>query len=261
MRPRTQVASVLAACSGECRRVRSGSRCGYGLTSCFDVVQGVQAIGPVSSRSVVGRVWTGIYRHRGMLRTGLAWCGSAPGLRCEYRGMSGFTRNPKYYGDRLVYEALLTRWGRYHARCGCKNNRITLHAETAGFTVVRQGSGFVALVVPGLTEDVDEPEQQAAAERASKSALDRSCSWVTPSPGLRPGLCSPAWTRTKNSPVGRFQSVPGIRPTPGRSKPKRPRVHPTPRTRSNLRNTNAAPSSDSIGHASSTSSAKHSSTH
>ncbi|WP_410646518.1 hypothetical protein [Amycolatopsis sp. cmx-4-54] len=70
--------------------------------------------------------------------------------------MSGFTRDPKYYGDRLVYEALLTKWGRYHARCGCKNNWITDHAESAGFTVVRQGSGFVALVGPDLTEDVDE---------------------------------------------------------------------------------------------------------
>ncbi|MFD3421022.1 hypothetical protein [Streptomyces decoyicus] len=35
--------------------------------------------------------------------------------------MSGFTRDTKYYGDRLVYEPLESKWGRYHAthcRCG-----------------------------------------------------------------------------------------------------------------------------------------------
>lgn len=70
--------------------------------------------------------------------------------------VSGFTRNTQHYGDRLVYEALLSKWSRYHARCGCGNNWITHHAEPAGFTVVREGSGFVALVGPGLTEGVDE---------------------------------------------------------------------------------------------------------
>lgn len=70
--------------------------------------------------------------------------------------MSGFTRDPKHYGDRLVYEALMSKWSRYHARCRCGDNWITHHAEPAGFTVVRKGSGFVALTGPGLTEDVDE---------------------------------------------------------------------------------------------------------
>ncbi|MDX3656260.1 hypothetical protein PV646_02970 [Streptomyces sp. ID05-26A] len=71
--------------------------------------------------------------------------------------MSGFTRDPKYYGDRLVYEALTGKWGRYHdSRCGCGNNWITHHAVPAGFTVVRDGGSFVVFVGPGLTEDVDE---------------------------------------------------------------------------------------------------------
>lgn len=71
--------------------------------------------------------------------------------------MSGFTRDTKRYGDRLVYEALGSKWGRYHGKhCGCGLNWVTAHAEPAGFTVVRQGNGWVALVGPGLTEGVDE---------------------------------------------------------------------------------------------------------
>ncbi len=77
--------------------------------------------------------------------------------------MSGFTRDTKHYGDRLVYEALLSKWSRYHAHCGCANNWITHHAEPAGFTVVREGSGFVALIGPGLTENVDETRLTANA--------------------------------------------------------------------------------------------------
>ncbi|MFE3221167.1 hypothetical protein [Streptomyces antimycoticus] len=71
--------------------------------------------------------------------------------------MSGFTRDTKRYGDKLVYEALGTKWRRYHdTHCGCGLNWVTEHAEPAGFTVVRAGSGWVALVGPGLTEGVDE---------------------------------------------------------------------------------------------------------
>lgn len=70
--------------------------------------------------------------------------------------MSGFTRDPRKYGDRLVYEALLSKWQRYHSRCGCGQDWVTAHAEPAGFTVVRQGAGYVTLVGPGLTEGVDE---------------------------------------------------------------------------------------------------------
>lgn len=69
--------------------------------------------------------------------------------------MSGFTRDTKHYGDRLVYEALDSKWRRYHARCRC-GGHWSDHLEPAGFTVVRQGNAFVALTGPGLTEGVDE---------------------------------------------------------------------------------------------------------
>jgi hypothetical protein len=31
--------------------------------------------------------------------------------------MSGFTRDPYWYGGLLVYELLDSKWRRYHARC------------------------------------------------------------------------------------------------------------------------------------------------
>ncbi|MEV5394454.1 hypothetical protein [Nocardia farcinica] len=71
--------------------------------------------------------------------------------------MSGFTRDTYYYGDKLVYEALHAKWGRYHGtHCRCGQDWITAHGEPAGFTVVRSGNGFTALTGPGLTEHVDE---------------------------------------------------------------------------------------------------------
>ena len=71
--------------------------------------------------------------------------------------MSGFTRDTYHYGDKLVYEALHSKWDRYHGtHCRCGQDWITAHAEPAGFTVVRSGSGFTALTGPGLTEGVDE---------------------------------------------------------------------------------------------------------
>lgn len=89
--------------------------------------------------------------------------------------MSGFTRDTKRYGDKLVYEALGSKWRRYHdTHCGCGLNWVTEHAEPAGFTVVRSGTGWVALTGPGLTEDVDE------------SALTTDALWkaVTGKPGM-----------------------------------------------------------------------------
>ena len=88
--------------------------------------------------------------------------------------MSGFTRDSKHYGDQLVYEALRLKWSRYHERhCGCGREWVSTHAEPAGFAVVRAGNGFVALVGPGLTQDVDE------------SALTTDALWlaVTGKPG------------------------------------------------------------------------------
>lgn len=72
--------------------------------------------------------------------------------------MSGFARDPKHYGDRLVYEPLETKWRRYHANhCDCGQDWLTAHAIPAGFTVIPRGnSGYYGLVGPGLTEGVDE---------------------------------------------------------------------------------------------------------
>ena len=89
--------------------------------------------------------------------------------------MSGFTRDSKHYGDRLVYEALGSKWARYHAHCGCGQDWVTAHAEPAGFTVARKGCGFVALVGPGLTEGVDE-------EKLTTNALWQA---VTGTPGTQ----------------------------------------------------------------------------
>ncbi|WP_019075612.1 hypothetical protein [Streptomyces hokutonensis] len=51
--------------------------------------------------------------------------------------MSGFARDTKYYGDRLVYEPLPSKWARYHATYrGCGQDWLTAHAIPAGFTVI-----------------------------------------------------------------------------------------------------------------------------
>ncbi len=72
--------------------------------------------------------------------------------------MSGFTRDTKYYGDRLVYEPLESKWSRYHAtHCGCGQEWLTAHAIPAGFEVLPRGTtGYYGLTGPGLTEGVDE---------------------------------------------------------------------------------------------------------
>ncbi|MFG2600687.1 hypothetical protein [Streptomyces sp. NPDC048462] len=79
--------------------------------------------------------------------------------------MSGFARDPKYYGDRLVYEPLERKWAGYHARhCGCGRDWLEAHAVPAGFTVIPRGkSGYYGLVGPGLTEGVDEEKLTADA--------------------------------------------------------------------------------------------------
>ncbi|WP_328506006.1 hypothetical protein [Streptomyces sp. NBC_00391] len=91
--------------------------------------------------------------------------------------MSGFARDPKYYGDRLVYEPLERKWAVYHARhCGCGQDWLEAHAVPAGFTVIPRGkTGYYGLVGPGLTEGVDE------------SALTANALWeaVTGKPGTQ----------------------------------------------------------------------------
>lgn len=91
--------------------------------------------------------------------------------------MSGFTRDPKYYGDRLVYEALGSKWDRYHARCGCGRDWVTAHAEPAGFTVVRERRGFIALVGRGLTEGVDESALTTNALWAAVTGTEPAQDW------------------------------------------------------------------------------------
>lgn len=94
--------------------------------------------------------------------------------------MSGFTRDAHHYGNRLVYEALTSKWDRYHARCGCGGDWVTAHAEPAGFTVVRQGAGFVALTGPGLTEGVDEAELTTNALWQVVTGTDAAQDWFEP---------------------------------------------------------------------------------
>ncbi|MFI2189079.1 hypothetical protein [Streptomyces sioyaensis] len=91
--------------------------------------------------------------------------------------MSGFTRDTKYYGDRLVYEPLESKWGRYHAtHCGCGEDWLTAHAIPAGFTVLPRGkTGYYGLVGPGLTEGIDE-------EKLTTNALWEA---VTSTPGTQ----------------------------------------------------------------------------
>lgn len=94
--------------------------------------------------------------------------------------MSGFIRDVRHYGDKLVYEALGSKWNRYHGRCGCGRDWVTAHAEPAGFTVVREGSGFVALVGPGLTEGVDEAKLTTNALWKAVLGTEGSQDWYEP---------------------------------------------------------------------------------
>lgn len=46
--------------------------------------------------------------------------------------MSGFTRDTKRYGDKLVYEALGSKWRRYHdGHCGCGLNWLPAPSPAA----------------------------------------------------------------------------------------------------------------------------------
>ncbi|QRP43038.1 hypothetical protein [Amycolatopsis sp. FDAARGOS 1241] len=93
--------------------------------------------------------------------------------------MSGFTRDSKYYGDRLVYEVLDSKWRRYHERCGCEDGWIS-HVEPAGFTIVRARREFVALTGPGLTEDVDETRLTTNALWEAVTGQEGAQHWFEP---------------------------------------------------------------------------------
>ena len=70
----------------------------------------------------------------------------------EGRQMSGFTRDPYWYGGLLVYEPLDSKWRRYHARCrqsGCTGYWLD-HALKAGFRQVGNTRAISAWSVPAL---------------------------------------------------------------------------------------------------------------
>ncbi|MEU4606249.1 hypothetical protein AB0F43_24935 [Kribbella sp. NPDC023972] len=78
----------------------------------------------------------------------------------------------------MVYEALYTKWGRYHgSRCTCGQDWVQAHALPAGFRVVREGNGFVALVGPGLTVGVDEDHLTVAALWAAVTGEASGKTW------------------------------------------------------------------------------------
>lgn len=81
------------------------------------------------------------------------------------------------YGDRLVYEALQSKWVRYHRHCTCGNDWVAAHAIPAGFTIVKAGSGWVGLVGPGLTEGVDEDKPTVNALWEAVTGRPGSQSW------------------------------------------------------------------------------------
>jgi hypothetical protein len=130
--------------------------------------------------------------------------------------MSGFTRDPKHYGDRLVYEALQSTWIRHHRRCqrpDCPGDWLA-HATDAGFEVVRSGSGYVALTGQGLTEGIDESALNTNALWAAVTGTPGTQSWTdtirvvdrataqrTP-PSEPPALPSPEEVMAARSPAG-----------------------------------------------------------
>lgn len=85
--------------------------------------------------------------------------------------MSGFTRDPRYYDDQLVYEALLGKWDRYHARCRCGEDWIGAHAVPAGFTLWEAVTGS-----PGTQdwfEKVHVMDRRPAVEAERKKANEQ----------------------------------------------------------------------------------------
>jgi hypothetical protein len=79
--------------------------------------------------------------------------------------MSGFTRDPYWYGGLLVYEPLDSKWRRYHARCrqpGCTGYWLD-HALKAGFRY---------LPVPALTRRTLLTDAQRRLPRSACGGLD-----------------------------------------------------------------------------------------
>ncbi|MBL1101801.1 hypothetical protein [Streptomyces coffeae] len=116
--------------------------------------------------------------------------------------MSGFTRDTKYYGDRLVYEPLERKWAGYHARhCGCGQDWLEAHAVPAGFTVIPRGkTGYYGLVGPGLTEGVDDGTDRervmGGGDRQAGHPADKYyCSFQRWLPATSPASPTPSTSR------------------------------------------------------------------
>lgn len=132
--------------------------------------------------------------------------------------MSGFTRGGRY-GDRLVYEALMSRWTRHHDRhCGCGKDWLTEHLPPAGITVVASGYGWAALVGPGLTEGVDEDKLTVNALWEAVTGKPGTQTWfervqvLTPpprKPRAKPGTNppQPSWRRINDEWLIRAKNI------------------------------------------------------
>jgi hypothetical protein len=97
----------------------------------------------------------------------------------EGRQMSGFTRDPYWYGGLLVYEPLDSKWRRYHARCrqsGCTGYWLD-HVLKAGFRQVGKHQGYFGLVGPGLTEGIDESRLTANALWEAVTGIPGNQDW------------------------------------------------------------------------------------
>lgn len=121
--------------------------------------------------------------------------------------MSGFVRGGRRYGNRLVYEAQLSRWERHHNRhCRCGQDWLTDHLQRAGLTVLASGYGWAAIVGPGLTEGVDESQLTVNALWEAVTGKPGTQTWyervqelpdAPPKPRAKPGSQPPraSWRR------------------------------------------------------------------
>lgn len=106
--------------------------------------------------------------------------------------MSGFTRDPYWYGGRLVYEPLESKWRSYHyrhcTRPDCSGDWLD-HALAAGFEKVPGRHPYFGLVGPGLTEGVDEGALTTNALWEAVTGKPGQQDWHEQVRGLdRPGL-------------------------------------------------------------------------
>ncbi len=94
-----------------------------------------------------------------------------PELVGDTEAVSGFTTGGRY-GSRTVYELTSTQGSYWHGPCrrpGCQGGQLTelvsVHLQPAGFEVVRDGGGYVALVGPGIDDHDTDPLYAAVSGR------------------------------------------------------------------------------------------------